>query len=279
VRIFIGEVDPSPEVLVQQSVPAIQLAHAGRKASHSSPWKGNKALTKDETAWETFAPSAIPYRNGEPAPTEMNNVDIEKVIGDFREAARRSIEAGFEIIEIHAAHGYLINAFLSPLSNQRTDEYGGSFDNRIRLLKKIITAVRNIIPESMPLLVRISATDWVDGGWNATDSVALANIIKDMGVDMIDCSTGGNSSEQKIPVAPIYQVSFSEQIKKETGILTAAVGLITTSEEAEAILKNDQSDLIVMARQFLRDPYFPLHAAKEIDVDIEWPVQYQRAKR
>ena len=265
-------------IKAQGTIAAIQLAHAGRKASHSSPWKGNKALTRDEGAWQTLAPSAIPYKAGEPLPKEMSKEEIKQLIKDFEKAAIRSIEAGFEVIEIHAAHGYLINEFLSTLSNQRTDEYGGSFENRVRLLTEIVISMRNIIPESMPLFVRISATDWVESGWNQYDSVALAKILLTLGVDVIDCSTGGNSPAQKIIPAPLYQVSFSEQIKNESGILTAAVGLITTTEEAEAILDNGQSDLVIMARQFLRDPYFPLHAARKAGFDMEWPVQYQRAK-
>ena len=263
----------------QGTIPGIQLAHAGRKASHSSPWKGNKALAKDEGGWDTLAPSAIPYKSSEPPPKEMSLADIKKIITDFGNAAKRAVQAGFKVIEIHGAHGYLINEFLSPLSNHRKDEYGGNFENRIRLLQEILNEVRKIIPDNMPIFVRISATDWVEGGWDLSDSVKLAKVLKKMGVDVIDCSTGGNSPGQKIPVAPMYQVSFAEQIKAETGILTAAVGLITTSEEAEEILNNGRADLILMARAFLRDPYFPLHAAKETGTDIEWPVQYQRAKK
>ena len=263
----------------QGTIPGIQLAHAGRKASHSSPWKGNKALAIDEGGWDTFAPSAIPYKSSEPSPKEMSPADIKKIIADFGDAAKRAVQAGFEVIEIHGAHGYLIDEFLSTLSNHRNDEYGGNFENRIRLVLEIVTVVRKIIPDSMPLFVRISATDWVEGGWDISDSVKLAKVLKEMGVDVIDCSTGGNSPDQKIQVAPMYQVSFAEQIKKDTGILTAAVGLITTVDEAEGILTNGRADLVLMARAFLRDPYFPLHAAKETGTDIEWPEQYQRAKK
>jgi 2,4-dienoyl-CoA reductase-like NADH-dependent reductase (Old Yellow Enzyme family) len=209
----------------------------------------------------------------------MSLADIKKLITDFGNAAKRAVQAGFEVIEIHGAHGYLINEFLSPLSNHRTDEFGENFENRIRLLQEIVTEVRKIIPGSMPLFVRISATDWVEGGWNISDSVKLVRVLKEMGVDVIDCSTGGNSPDQKIPVAPLYQVAFAEQIKSETGILTAAVGAITTSEEAEGILTHGRADIVLMARQYLRDPYFPMHAAKETGTDIEWPVQYQRAKK
>ncbi|MEO6638226.1 MAG: NADH:flavin oxidoreductase/NADH oxidase [Ginsengibacter sp.] len=261
------------------AVPGIQLAHAGRKASHFSPWKGGKALGKNDGAWETLAPSALAFKEGEPLPKEMSREDIEQLIKDFVGATKRAIAAGFKVIEIHAAHGYLVNEFLSPLTNKRKDEYGGSFENRIRILLEIVAAIREVITEATPLFVRISATDWVDGGWSGDDSVALAKVLKIKSVDLIDCSSGGVSPEQKIPVQPLYQVPFSEKIKKETGMLTGAVGLITTAEEAEGILQKKQADLIIMARQFLREPYFPLHAAKELDADVTWPVQYVRAKK
>lgn len=263
----------------QGSVPGIQLAHAGRKASHHVPWKGNKSLTSEEGAWQTIAPSAIPHTIGEPLPKAMTMEDIEQLKNDFSEATKRALEAGFEVIEIHAAHGYLFNEFLSPLSNLRTDKYGGSFENRIRLLHEIAVDTRKIIGITLPLFVRISATDWVTGGWTEEDSVQLADKLKDAGVDLIDCSSGGNSPEQKIPLGPMYQVPFAEKIKKETTLLTGAVGLITTAREAENILVNGHADLIILARQFLRDPYFPLHAAKELGDDVAWPVQYDRAKR
>lgn len=263
----------------QGSVPAIQLAHAGRKASHHVPWKGNKSLTAEEGAWQTIAPSAIPHTIGEPLPKAMTIEDIEQLKNDFSEATKRALKAGFKVIEIHAAHGYLFNEFLSPLSNLRTDEYGGSFENRIRLLLEIVKDTRKIIGETLPLFVRISATDWVPGGWTENDSIELSKILKDNGVDLIDCSSGGNSPEQKIPLAPMYQTPFAQKIKKETGILTGAVGLITTAIEAEQILSNEQADLVILARQLLRDPYFPLHAAKELGDDLVWPVQYDRAKR
>jgi 2,4-dienoyl-CoA reductase-like NADH-dependent reductase (Old Yellow Enzyme family) len=263
----------------QGSVPGIQLAHAGRKASHHVPWKGNKSLTAEEGAWQTVAPSAIAHTNGEPLPKAMASEDIVKLKNDFAAATKRVLEAGFKVIELHAAHGYLFNEFLSPLSNIRTDEYGGSFENRIKLLLEIATDTRKIMGETLPLFVRISATDWVAGGWREEDSVQLSNKLKEVGVDLIDCSSGGNSPEQKIPLVPMYQVPFAEKIKKETTLLTGAVGLITTATEAENILANGQADLIILARQFLRDPYFPLHAAKELGDDIAWPVQYDRAQR
>ena len=208
----------------------------------------------------------------------MDKKDIAQLIHDFKSAAGRAVKAGFKIIEIHAAHGYLLNEFMSPLSNQRTDEYGGSFENRIRIVLEAIHAIREVWTEERPLFIRISATDWVSGGWREEDSVKLVSAIKDKGVDLVDCSSGGVSHLQKIPVAPLYQVPFAEKIKKETGILTGAVGLITNAQEGEQILKNQQADLIIMARQLLRDPYFPLHAAKELGADVAWPVQYERAK-
>ncbi|MDZ4809971.1 MAG: NADPH dehydrogenase NamA [Bacteroidota bacterium] len=263
----------------QGAVPGIQLAHAGRKASQHSPWKGARALTAAEGAWQTLAPSAIPYKENEPAPKAMDLGDIKKLVSDFREATLRAYKAGFKLIEIHAAHGYLLNEFLSPLSNHRTDEYGGSFENRIRLVLEVIDIVRSAWDASLPVFIRISATDWVDGGWTQEDSVQLAGIIKDKGVDLVDCSSGGNSPAQKIPVGPMYQTPFAEKIKKETGILTGAVGMITTAQQAEQIVTNQQADLIILARQLLRDPYFPLHAAKELGDDIPWPKQYDRAKR
>ena len=262
----------------QHSVPCIQLAHAGRKASHQVPGKGGKALTADEGAWQTVAPSAIPYSAIEPCPREMTVTEIKQCITHFSSAAKRAMEAGFKAIEIHAAHGYLINEFLSPLSNMRTDEFGGNFENRIRLLLQIVESVRNSIGDTIPLLVRLSITDWVSGGWTPEDSVRLTSILKAASVDLIDCSSGGNSPLQKIPVAPLYQVDFASQIKKSTGILTAAVGIISTANECEGILENEQADIVLMARQFLRDPYFPLHAAKHLDSDINWPIQYERAK-
>lgn len=263
----------------QGTVPGIQLAHAGRKASHHVPWKGGAALTPDEDAWQTFAPSCISFKEGEPAPIAMAKEDINRLINDFHAAAIRALKAGFRLIEIHAAHGYLINEFLSPLSNQRNDEYGGSFNNRTRLLLEIVRSIRQSWPDDYPLFVRISATDWVDGGWTADDSVKLAEVLKNEGVDLVDCSSGGNSPLQKIPSGPLYQVPFAERIRKETSMRTGAVGLITSAEQAEQILSNEQADLIIFARQLLRDPYFPLHTAKDLEVDIPWPVQYERAKK
>ena len=263
---------------LQGAVPGIQLAHAGRKASCHVPWKGGRALTVEEGAWQTVAPSAIPFHESDPLPREMSKEDINQLINDFASAAERASRAGFKIIELHAAHGYLLNEFLSPLSNHRNDEYGGSFENRIRIVVELAEAVRKLWDESRPLFIRISATDWVERGWTIDDSVQLSSILKTKGVDLIDCSSGGNSPLQKIPLGPMYQTGFAEKIKKEAGIFTGAVGLITTAQEAESILQEQKADLILLARQLLRDPYFPLHAARELGVDISWPVQYLRAK-
>ena len=225
-----------------------------------------------------MAPSAIPFNESNTVPEALTAAGIKKVIDDFKAAAQRSLNAGFKVIEIHAAHGYLIHEFLSPLSNQRTDEYGGSFENRVRFLLEIVKAIQSVWPQDLPLFVRISATDWAAGGWTEQDSVRLAAILKTMGVDLIDCSTGGLVAGVKIPLGPGYQVPFSALVKKEAGILTGAVGMITSAAQAEKILTDKEADLIVMARELLRDPYFPLHAAIELGVDLEWPAQYQRAK-
>jgi 2,4-dienoyl-CoA reductase-like NADH-dependent reductase (Old Yellow Enzyme family) len=261
----------------QGSVAGIQLAHAGRKASHESPWKGGAAIT-DERQWETVAPSPLAFKEGEPAPKELSKDDIQTLIQQFKDAAKRSLDAGFKVIELHGAHGYLIHEFLSPISNQRTDEYSGSFENRARFLLETAAAVREVWPAAYPLFVRISATDWTEGGWNEDDSVALANILKENGVDLIDCSTGGNVNGARIPLKPLYQVPFAEKVKKESGILTGAVGLITTPEEAEEIVTSGKADLVLIARQSLRDAYFPLHAAEALGANVEWLPQYERAK-
>jgi 2,4-dienoyl-CoA reductase-like NADH-dependent reductase (Old Yellow Enzyme family) len=266
-------------ILDHGAIPAIQLAHAGRKASHSSPWKGDHLLQADQGGWETLAPCSIPFSAVSGKPRAMDNQDIEKVKTDFIAAATRALEAGFRIIEIHSAHGYLLHEFLSPLTNNRNDEYGGPFENRIRLLLGIVSGIRAVWPERFPLFVRISCTDWVEGGWTIEDSVALARILKENGVDLIDCSSGGIISGVTIPAAPGYQVPFAERIRKEAGIATGAVGLITTARQAEEILEKGQADLILTGREFLRDPYFPFHAASELGEDVRWPDQYLRAKK
>ncbi len=263
----------------QGAVAGMQLAHAGRKASVTQPWNGDRLIPVSEGGWIPVAPSAIPFSSGHAIPIELDKEGIDKVINDFKHAAARVLKAGFKVIEIHAAHGYLINEFLSSLSNKRTDNYGGSFENRIRFLLEVVAAIRSEWPEKYPLFVRISASDWVENGWKIEDSVALANILKDKGIDLIDCSSGGIIPGVKIPAAPNYQVPFAEAVKKESGIFTGAVGIIVKADQAESILANAQADMIVMARELLRDPYFPIHAAKELNYDIKWPVQYERAKR
>ncbi|WP_374166837.1 NADPH dehydrogenase NamA [Arcticibacter sp. MXS-1] len=263
----------------QGSVAGIQLAHAGRKASKSSPWNGDRYLSAEEGGWQTVAPSALPFSEGDRLPHALTPEDIEKVIISFHAAAFRAVKAGFKVLEIHAAHGYLLHEFLSPLSNFRTDGYGGSFDNRIRLLLEVTEAVRQAWPPELPLFVRISSTDWVEGGWTAGDSVKLAKVLKEKGVDLIDCSSGGNIPNVKIPAGPDYQVEFAEKVRKEAAIMTGAVGIITEPQQAENILGSGRADLILLAREMLRDPYFPLHAAKALGADISWPVQYERAKR
>ncbi|WP_338869617.1 NADPH dehydrogenase NamA [Spirosoma sp. SC4-14] len=263
----------------QGAVAGIQLAHAGRKASHHRPWDGGKAIASTEPkGWETVGPSAIPFSEVDPRPLTLTAEGIKNVLIDFQNAARRAVDAGFQVAEIHAAHGYLLHEFLSPLSNQRTDDYGGSFDNRIRIVVDVVERVRAVWPEEYPLFVRISASDWTEGGWTIDDSVALAAVLKTKGVDVIDCSSGGNVAHAKIPLRPGYQVPFAERIRQETGMLTGAVGLITSVEQAEAILADGQADLVLLAREFLRDPYFPLHAAQALGEEIAWPLPYERAK-
>lgn len=262
------------------AVAGIQLAHAGRKASHTRPWEGGKGISPGEPeGWQTVAPSAISFAENGLVPTELDTEGLAKVRADFKASAIRALEAGFKIVEVHAAHGYLLHEFLSPLSNHRTDAYGGSFENRIRFVREVVQDVRSVWPDEYPLFVRVSASDWTEGGWTIDDSVQLSMQLKQLGVDLIDCSSGGNVQKAAIPVGPGYQVLFADQIKRETGLPTGAVGLITTPEQAEAILTNGQADLILLAREFLRDPYFPLHAARELGEDITWPVQYERAKR
>jgi 2,4-dienoyl-CoA reductase-like NADH-dependent reductase (Old Yellow Enzyme family) len=261
----------------QSAVAGIQLAHAGRKASCAVPWEDGKQLDKKYGGWQILAPSDIPFIAGDRAPVSLNKEGIRKVVSDFKAAAERASVAGFNVVEIHSAHGYLLHEFLSPLSNQRSDEYGGSFQNRTRLLRQIIDAVKSVWPPENPLFIRISATDWTEGGWTLEESVKLAYILKEMGVDLIDCSSGGNVYNARLPVSPGYQVPFSEAVRK-TGILTGTMGFITTANLAESILQEEKADLVVLARELLRNPYFPLLAAREQGVEVTWPAQYLRAK-
>lgn len=260
----------------QGAVAGIQLAHSGRKAGTTPPWEGIKQIPEENGGWQGIAPSAIPYREHERAPVEATVTDIRKVINDFKSAARRAQKAGFDVIEIHAAHGYLLHSFLSPLSNRRTDDYGGAFENRSRLLMEVINAVRQEWPKPHALMVRISATDYADGGWQPEDSVKLAVQLQHAGVDLVDCSSGGNVPNAPVPVGPGYQVPFAAAVKA-AGVPAGAVGLITHFKQAEEILQAGAADLIFMAREFLRDPYFPLHAAMEAGLDVPWPKQYERA--
>ncbi len=262
----------------QGAVAGIQLAHAGRKASCALPWNGGRQLQGKVGGWTTVAPSALAFNPEDETPAALDADGIHKIITDFKTAAQRAMQSGYKLAEIHAAHGYLIHQFLSPLSNHRTDNYGGSFENRIRLLLEIVEAVQKVWPQNLPLFVRISATDWAEGGWDIGEAVQLSSILKLNGVDLIDCSSGGLAPYARIPIGPGYQVAFAERIKKEAGILTGAVGLITQVQQAENILIKEEADLILIARQSLREPYFALNAGKISGDDISWPLQYQRAK-
>ena len=265
-------------IKLQNSVPAIQIGHAGRKASTYSPWKGKGKVEPTDGGWQTLAPSSIKFADNYPMPKEIEINEINTIIKAFKDAAKRSLDAGFDIIELHMAHGYLVHEFLSPLSNHRTDNYGGSLENRCRLAIEITKTVRAELPDEKPLFVRISSTDWAKNGWDIEQSIQLSKWLKSEGVDLIDCSSGGNIPNASIPAGPGYQVPFSEKIKNETEILTGGVGAITSPEQAEHIIRTGQADLVMLARELLRDPYWPLHAAKKLNTDIEWPVQYSRAK-
>ncbi|KYP14987.1 NADH:flavin oxidoreductase/NADH oxidase [Flavihumibacter sp. CACIAM 22H1] len=275
----IGPLKNIVEFIHQQgAVAGIQLAHAGRKASCALPWQGGRQLALEEGGWETMAPSPIPFNDADRPPLEMSRGDIQAFYTDYRNAVKRAREAGFKVLEIHAAHGYLLHEFMSPLSNKRLDEYGGSFDNRIRLLLELIGEIRQEWPDELPLFVRISATDWVEDGWTIEDSIQLATRLQTEGIDLIDCSTGGNIGGVKIPVGAGYQVPFAEAVRK-TGMRSGAVGMIETAQQANAIIAEEKADLVLLAREFLRNPYFPLEAAKELGVELEWPEQYLRAKK
>jgi 2,4-dienoyl-CoA reductase-like NADH-dependent reductase (Old Yellow Enzyme family) len=258
-------------------VAAVQLAHAGRKASVGLGWQAQRTLPGSEGGWSTVAPSPIAFGDGYDVPQAMDATAIERVMTSFAAAARRARVAGFKVVEIHAAHGYLLHQFLSPLSNQRTDAYGGSFENRTRLLREVVAAVRAEWPESLPLLIRISATDWVDGGWNADESVELCRQLRNLGVDLVDVSTAGLVPTAVIPAGPGFQTEFAERIRKEVGLPTAAVGLITSPAQADHIVRSGQADMVLLGREILRDPYWPLHAARELGKQLAWPQQYLRA--
>lgn len=275
----VDALQPIVEFIKQQkAIPGIQIAHAGRKGSCDVPWKGSVYLSPDEGGWQTLAPSAIPLSPSHAAPKALTLTEIDTIITQFVTAAHRALEAGFEVIELHCAHGYLLNEFLSPLTNKRKDRYGGSLENRCRLPLTIAKAIRDFWPQDKPMFVRISATDWVEGGWDIKQSIKLAQWLKEIGVDFIDCSSGGLVLDAKIPAAPGYQTAFAQEIRHEVGLPTGAVGMITAPAQAEHILVTEQADAVLLARELLRDPYWPLHAARELNVDIEWPLQYARAK-
>ena len=260
------------------AIAGMQLAHAGRKASTLRPWDGQGPVPAGQGDWAVVAPSALPFDAGWNMPQALDEAGIQTVIADFRAAAQRSLDAGFELVELHAAHGYLLHQFLSPLSNQRDDRYGGSFENRTRLTREVVTAVREVWPTELPLWMRVSATDWADeGGWDVAQTVELARMVKPLGVDLIDVSSGGLLPHVKIPVGPGYQVPFAAQIRREADIATGAVGLITEPEQADSIVANGEADVVSIARESLRDPYFPRRAAQQLGVDIDAPVQYGRA--
>ncbi|CAN5273627.1 NADH:flavin oxidoreductase/NADH oxidase [soil metagenome] len=263
----------------QGAAAGIQLAHAGRKASTAVPWEGGKPINVEEGGWSPIlAPSVIPFDEGFATPAEMTVDDIKAVTVAFSNAAARALNAGFQVVEVHAAHGYLLNEFLSPFSNKRTDAYGGSFENRTRMLREVIAAVRSKWPENLPVFVRISASDWLEqGGWTIEDSICLSRELIGAGVDLIDCSSGGNVPKVRIPTGPGYQTAFAERIRRESGIMTGAVGMITTAEQADTILRTGQADIVLLAREFLRDPYFGLRAASKLGIKVASPQQYGRA--
>lgn len=263
----------------QGAVPGIQLGHTGRKGSTDVPWRDREALSPERGGWQPVAPSPIPFDPRSPIPRELTPAEIEGITAKFAEAARRSVKAGFEVLEIHMAHGYLFHQFLSPLSNRRNDLYGGSLENRIRFPLETARAVRDAWPQSFPVFIRISCTDWVEKGWDLKQSIELCRNLKEIGVDLIDCSSGALVPEADIPAAPGYQTPFAEAIRRQVGIATGAVGLITEAAQAEQIVSTGQADAVLLARGFLLDPYWPLHAARTLGIDFPWPKPYERAKK
>jgi len=262
----------------QGAVPAIQLAHAGRKASVQSPWQGGAAVAREDGGWQPVAPSAVAFSPASPQPRELSVAELEELCLQFEAAARRALTAGFQVVEVHMAHGYLLHQFLSPLSNWRNDEFGGSLENRLRFPLQVARRVREIWPQELPVMVRISTTDWVEGGWDLTQSLELCRQLKTLGIDLIDCSTAGLVPDAVIPVGPGFQVPLAAEIGKEVGIAIGAVGLITSAVQAEQIIATGQADVVLLARELLRDPYWPLHAAQVLKAEPAWPVQYERAK-
>lgn len=267
-------------IAAQGAVPAIQLAHAGRKASTHRPWEGGGLVAENDGGWQVVGPSAIPFSEHYGMPHALTTQEIAEIVAHFAQAAERALRAGFQAIEIHGAHGYLLHEFLSPVSNQRTDQYGGSFTNRIRLAVEVVRAVRRVWPEHLPLLFRVSATDWLDGdGWDLAQTVELARVLRDEGIDAFDCSSGGNVSQVSIPMGPGYQVEFAAQVRREAEMATIAVGLITSPEQADQIIRTGQADLVALAREELRDPHWPLTAGHALGQEAPWPLQYMRARR
>lgn len=262
----------------QGAVAAIQIGHAGRKASHRVPWKGGGAMPPGGPGWQTVAPSPVPFAQGDPIPSELSEEDIATLVECFESAAKRALHAGFEVVEIHMAHGYLLHEFLSPLSNRRSDVYGGSFENRVRFPLAVAEAVRRTWPDDLPVFVRISATDWVEGGWDLAQSVEFGKRLKAMGIDLVDCSSGGTVPDAKIPAGPGFQAPFAEAVRRQADIATGAVGMITDPAQAEQVVRTGVADAVLLARELLRDPYWPLHAAGALGDDVAWPAQYLRAK-
>jgi 2,4-dienoyl-CoA reductase-like NADH-dependent reductase (Old Yellow Enzyme family) len=278
-----GHIEPLARIVrfleMHGAVAGVQLAHAGRKASTAASWLGGGTLDVAGGGWRPiYAPSPVPFTAESIVPVALDQMGIARIVRAFADAARRARECGFKVIEIHAAHGYLINEFLSPLCNQRTDEYGGTLENRARMLREVIAAIRKEWPERLPLFLRISASDWADGGWTVEDSVVLARMVKPLGVDLIDCSSGGSVPHAKIPAGAGYQVPFAARVRREGGVMTGAVGMITAPQQADQIIRNGDADMVLLAREFLRNPYWPLHAARVLGQEISWPVQYGRAK-
>jgi 2,4-dienoyl-CoA reductase-like NADH-dependent reductase (Old Yellow Enzyme family) len=261
----------------QGAAAGIQLAHAGRKGSTGRPWESHSAVAPEHGGWQPIAPTARAFKDDYPVPRRMSATDIAEAVRAFTTAAGRARDAGFDVVELHAAHGYLIHQFLSPLVNDRDDDYGGSFENRIRFCLEAVDAIRGVWPERLPLFVRVSATDWADGGWDVEQSIELARRLRSRGVDLVDCSSGGAVAPARVPLSPGYQVPFAERIRREAGVPTGAVGLITAAEQADAIVREGRADVVLLARELLRDPYFPLRAARELGHEASWPAQYLRA--
>jgi 2,4-dienoyl-CoA reductase-like NADH-dependent reductase (Old Yellow Enzyme family) len=277
-----GQIEPLARIVRfvegQGAAAGIQLAHAGRKASTAAPWDGGGPVAVAAGGWTPVAPSAIPFDEGHPTPEALDEAGLRGVVTAFADAARRARAAGFEVVEVHAAHGYLLHQFLSPLSNHRTDRYGGGFEGRTRLVREVVAAVRAAWPAELPLLARISATDWVEGGWDVEQSVALCRLLRELGADLVDVSSGGLVPGARVPVGPGYQTGFAERIRREAGVPTGAVGMISSPEQADHVLRSGQADLVLLARELLRDPHFPLRAARALGREGPWPRQYLRAR-